>query len=227
MLLATEGLNTSLFGERKNLQKIIDYLQDLFSIKFEIINWSGVPEDVFPFQKLKVKCKKEIITMGQPDIDPLADKGEYVDPSKWNQLIADPDTLVIDTRNTYEYQSGSFKGAVQPNTKRFRDFPGQIQSLLSENRKKRVALFCTGGIRCEKATAFLKRIGVQEVYHLKGGVLSYLSKVPKQESQWSGECFIFDDRLLIDHARGYGDFNETYRSCGSTLSEPGSENSTL
>ncbi|EJL33774.1 putative sulfurtransferase [Novosphingobium sp. AP12] len=164
---------------------------------------------------MKVRIKREIVTMGKPDIDPLASAGTYVEPQDWNALIADPDTIVIDTRNDYEVAVGSFEGAIDPKTRSFRDFPGWFRNererLLSvgTGKKTKVAMFCTGGIRCEKSTAFLKQEGIEEVYHLKGGILRYLETVPASQSLWRGECFVFDQRVTI----GHGLIEGTYSLC--------------
>jgi UPF0176 protein len=152
---------------------------------------------------MKVRIKREIVTMGRPDIDPLADAGHYVAPEDWNALIADQATIVIDTRNDYEVAIGTFAGAIDPKTKTFRDFPNwfraQRESLIGKGAPPKIAMFCTGGIRCEKATAFLKAEGLSEVYHLKGGILAYLETVPPAESLWRGECFVFDQRVAVTH----------------------------
>ena len=161
-----------------------------------------------PFHRLKVRTKREIVTLGQPDIDPSANAGTYVDPQDWNALIDDPDTIVIDTRNDYEVAVGSFAGSINPNTATFRDFPEWFgrarQRLLGSGKPPRVAMYCTGGIRCEKASAFLKREGVEDVYHLKGGILAYLEVVPAHASRWNGECFVFDQRVAVDHGLAAG-----------------------
>jgi len=161
-----------------------------------------------PFHRMKVRIKREIVTMGQPDIDPLADTGHYIAPEEWNALISSPDTIVIDTRNDYEVAIGSFAGAIDPQTKSFGDFPAWFRAererLLGEGKPPKVAMFCTGGIRCEKSTAFLKAEGVEEVYHLKGGILKYLETVPEAESLWQGECFVFDSRVAVTHGLSPG-----------------------
>ena len=150
-----------------------------------------------PFQRMKVRLKKEIVTLGVPDIDPRHRVGTYVDPQDWNALIADPDVVVIDTRNTYEVEFGTFKGAINPNLETFGEFPDYVRSQLNPEKHQKVAMFCTGGIRCEKASAYMLSQGFTEVYHLKGGILKYLEEVPTANSVWEGECFVFDDRVSI------------------------------
>ena len=156
-----------------------------------------------PFHRMKVRVKREIVTMGEPYVDPRASVGTYVEPEAWNALISDPGTIVIDTRNDYEVAIGTFDGAINPKTSSFRDFPDWFRSersrLLGSGKQRKVAMFCTGGIRCEKSTAFLKQEGVEEVYHLKGGILNYLETVPEEESLWKGECFVFDQRVAVGH----------------------------
>jgi UPF0176 protein len=166
-----------------------------------------------PFYRMKVRLKAEIVTMGQPHIDPLASAGRYVAPQDWNALIADPDTIVIDTRNDYEVAAGTFAGAINPQTASFREFPDwfrtQRDALLGQGRQPKVAMFCTGGIRCEKSTAFLKAEGLEEVYHLDGGILKYLEVIPPGDSLWQGECFVFDERVTVGHGLVTG----TYTLC--------------
>ena len=153
-----------------------------------------------PFHRMKVRLKREIVTMGKPDIDPLQDAGAYVEAGDWNALIADPDTIVIDTRNDYEVSLGTFERAINPQTASFSEFPDWVERqprLICKGKK--VAMFCTGGIRCEKATAYVKSLGIDEVFHLKGGILKYLEEVAPEESRWQGECFVFDERVSVGH----------------------------
>ena len=161
-----------------------------------------------PFHRMKVRIKREIVTMGQPDVDPVANAGTYVSAQEWNALIDDPDTIVIDTRNDYEVAVGSFAGALDPKTATFREFPAwfirERARLLGAGKPPKVAMFCTGGIRCEKASAFLTQQGVEDVYHLKGGVLAYLDAVPPGDSRWQGECFVFDQRVAVGHGLAAG-----------------------
>jgi UPF0176 protein len=182
------------------------------------VKFSAAPE--MPFHRMKVRVKREIVTMGEPDIDPTLAVGHYVDPNDWNALIADPDTLVIDTRNDYEVAVGTFARAVDPATPSFRDFPAWFRAHREEllEGKKRVAMFCTGGIRCEKSTSFLRAEGVAEVYHLKGGILKYLEQVPEDESLWQGECFVFDERVSVGHGLAQGTF-QLCRACRRPLDE--------
>jgi UPF0176 protein len=176
-----------------------------------------------PIHRLKVRIKPEIVTMGQPDLNPL-DAGTYVAPADWNALVSDPDTVVIDTRNDYEASVGAFEGAVQPNTRSFRDFPDWFRTegraLLDRPNPPKVAMYCTGGIRCEKATAFLKAEGVQDVFHLEGGILRYLETTPEAESLWRGECFVFDERVAVGHGLSPGS-HSLCRGCRMPVSEEG------
>jgi UPF0176 protein len=158
-----------------------------------------------PFRRMKVRLKKEIVTMGVPDIDPLEGVGAYVDPKDWNALISDPETVVIDTRNDYEVGIGTFKGAVNPETSTFRQFPEWVETAGLEDKTKPIAMFCTGGIRCEKATAFMRAKGFENVYHLKGGILKYLEEMDQRDSLWEGSCFVFDERVSVTHGLREGD----------------------
>ena len=205
LLLAAEGINGTIAGTQQGIAALLAEIRNLD------VKLSGAA--CMPFHRMKVRVKREIVTMGQPDIDPRASVGTYVDPMDWNALIADPDTVVIDTRNDYEVAVGTFTRAIDPKTATFRDFPAWFRanrdSLLGKN-KPRVAMFCTGGIRCEKSTAFLKQEGIEEVYHLKGGVLKYLETVPQAESLWRGECFVFDQRVTIGHGLAQGSYELCY-----------------
>ena len=211
LLLATEGLNGTIAGPTEGIETVIGHIRTLPGCAKIEVKYSGAA--TMPFHRLKVRIKHEIVTMGQPDIDPLAITGTYVAPQDWNALIADPDTIVIDTRNDYEVAIGSFERAIDPHTASFRDFPAwfreQRDRLLGEGKPPKVAMYCTGGIRCEKSTAFLKQEGVEEVYHLQGGILKYLETVPPEESLWHGECFVFDQRVAVGHGLAPG----TYLLC--------------
>jgi UPF0176 protein len=202
LLLAREGINGTIAGSPDGISAVLTAIRALPDCDQLDVKMSTAPS--MPFHRLKVRMKREIVTMGQPDIDPRASVGTYVEAQDWNALISDPDTIVIDTRNDYEVAVGTFAGAIDPKTPTFRDFPEWFRqerdSLLRTGKRPKVAMFCTGGIRCEKSTAFLKREGVEEVYHLKGGILKYLETVPEQESLWEGECFVFDQRVTIGHA---------------------------
>jgi UPF0176 protein len=197
LLIAHEGINGTIAGPATGIETVVAYLRTLPGCEALGVKYAWAPAE--PFHRLKVRLKREIVTMGQPDLDPLRDAGTYVAPEDWNDLIARPDTIVIDTRNDYEVAIGTFPGAIDPATKSFSDFPAWFRAnrdrLVADGTK--VAMFCTGGIRCEKSTAFLKAEGIEEVYHLQGGILNYLEKVPAAESIWSGECFVFDERVAV------------------------------
>jgi len=206
LLLASEGLNGTIAGPPAGLERVVGHIRTLPGCAQIEVKYSGAA--AMPFHRLKVRLKREIVTMGQPDIDPLAIVGTYVPPQEWNALIADPDTIVIDTRNDYEVAIGSFARAIDPHTATFRDFPAWFRAererLLGEGKPSKVAMYCTGGIRCEKSTAFLKQEGVEEVYHLQGGILKYLETVSPEESLWRGECFVFDQRVAVGHGLAPG-----------------------
>jgi len=205
LLLAAEGINGTIAGPHDGIARVLDHVRALPGCEGVDVKLSGAHD--MPFHRMKVRLKREIVTMGQPDIDPLAIVGTYVEPQDWNALIADPDTIVIDTRNDYEVAVGTFQGAIDPQTATFRDFPewfrAEREKLMAATgaggKPPKVAMFCTGGIRCEKSTAFLKQEGVEDVFHLKGGILKYLETVPEAESLWQGECFVFDQRVTIGH----------------------------
>ena len=201
LLVAAEGINGTIAGTDAAIDAVLAHIRDLPGCADIEVKESRAAAP--PFHRMKVKIKPEIVTMGRPNIDPLADVGQYVAPQDWDALIDRPDTILIDTRNDYEVALGSFAGAIDPQTPTFRDFP----AWLAANRDKlnargpdtKVAMFCTGGIRCEKATALLKAEGLQEVYHLKGGILAYLEAIPPEASRWQGECFVFDERVTVKH----------------------------
>ncbi len=209
LLLAREGINGTVAGPREGIDTLLDWLRQ----DPRLVNLSHKEsyDDSIPFLRAKVKLKKEIVTMGQPDIDPNHIVGTYVKPADWNALIADPEVTLVDTRNDYEVQIGSFKNAVNPGTTTFREFPDFVKQHLDPCRHKKVAMFCTGGIRCEKSTAYLKQQGFEEVYHLEGGILKYLEEVPEQQSSWEGECFVFDNRVSVNHQLQQG----SYRQCNA------------
>lgn len=202
LLLAQEGINGTIAGSRAGIDAVLAYLrqdwrlQDLIHKESYVTATADTPP---PFYRMKVRLKKEIVTLGLPDVDPTEMVGRYVPPRAWNQLISDPDVLLIDTRNDYEYAVGTFQGAVNPETFSFREFPQYVQNNLDPAQHKKVAMFCTGGIRCEKATSYLRALGFAEVYHLQGGILKYLEEVPAEESLWQGECFVFDNRVTVNH----------------------------
>lgn len=219
LLLAREGINGTIAGPAEGIAHVLDHIRSLPDCADLDVKMSSA--DVMPFHRMKVRLKKEIVTMGEPDIDPRASVGTYVDPHDWNALISDPDTIVIDTRNDYEVAVGTFAGAIDPKTTSFREFPewfrNQREKLLGSGKPPKVAMFCTGGIRCEKSTAFLKQEGIDEVYHLKGGILKYLETVPAEQSLWQGECFVFDERVTIGHGLVQGHYG-LCRACRRPIS---------
>jgi UPF0176 protein len=204
LLLAREGINGTIAGSAGGIDAVLAHIRAIPGCAALDVKFSGAA--TMPFHRMKVRIKREIVTMGQPDIDPVLSVGTYVTAHDWNALIADPATLVIDTRNAYEVAVGTFAGAVDPQTRSFSEFPAWFRA----NRdavlagKRKVAMFCTGGIRCEKSTAFLRAEGVGEVYHLKGGILKYLEEVAPDDSLWQGECFVFDQRVAVGHALAPG-----------------------
>ncbi len=197
LLLAPEGINGTIAGTRAGVDVVLSAIRALPGCAG--LEWKESLAGSMPFGRMKVRLKREIVTMGQPDVDPLARVGNYVRPAEWNALISDPDTVVIDTRNDYEVAIGTFQGAVDPGTRAFGEFPAWWEANRDRFAGKRVAMFCTGGIRCEKSTNYLLGQGLDEVYHLKGGILRYLEEVPEAESLWQGECFVFDDRVSVGH----------------------------
>jgi UPF0176 protein len=197
LLLAGEGINGTIAGTRAGIDAVLAHIRALPGCAG--LEWKESPAETSPFGRMKVKLKREIVTMGQPDVDPCAAVGHYVQPGDWNALILGNDVAVIDTRNAYEVAIGSFRGAVDPGTDTFRAFPDWWQANRERFAGKRIAMFCTGGIRCEKSTNYLLGQGVAEVYHLKGGILKYLEEVPRDESLWQGECFVFDKRVSVGH----------------------------
>jgi UPF0176 protein len=203
LLLASEGINGTVAGTEGAIGGLLGFLEGIPELSGMEIKYSHAL--VMPFNRMKVRLKKEIVTMGVPGTDPLSVTGTYVEPKDWNALISDPDTVVIDTRNDYEVRVGTFAKAIDPDTETFTEFPGWLRQHKSGLEGKKVAMFCTGGIRCEKATAFAKEIGLEEVYHLKGGILAYLEQVPAIESLWEGECFVFDERVTVGHGLALGD----------------------
>ncbi len=197
ILLAAEGINGTICGTRSSIDAILTYLRA--DPCFADLEHKESIATKSPFDRLKVKLKQEIVTFGVPTVNPTATVGTYVKPQDWNQLIANPDVLLIDTRNQYEVEIGTFKGAIDPHTDSFTQFPTYVATHLDPHQHKQIALFCTGGIRCEKATSYLLSQGFENVYHLQGGILKYLEEVPASDSQWEGECFVFDDRVAVTH----------------------------
>jgi UPF0176 protein len=208
LLLAPEGINGTIAGTAQGIAAVLDAIRALPDCADLDVKMSSAA--TMPFHRMKVRIKREIVTMGQPGIDPRASVGTYVEAQDWNALIADPDTILIDTRNDYEVAVGTFAGAIDPGTTSFRDFPAWFRSererLIGKGAQPKVAMFCTGGIRCEKSTAFLKQEGVEQVFHLKGGILKYLETVPEEASLWRGECFVFDQRVAIGHGLAPGSY---------------------
>ena len=214
ILLAAEGINSTLAGQRSQLESFLDWLAQDPRLAGLEPKWSQAAE--MPFQRLKVRLKQEIVTLGQP-VDPGVQVGRYVAPQDWNALIQQPDVLLLDTRNHYEVKIGTFRGAIDPQTDSFREFPDYVRQHLDPQQHRRLATFCTGGIRCEKATAWLLEAGFEEVYHLEGGILKYLETVAPQDSLWEGECFVFDGRVAVEQGVGEGHF-EMCRGCGGAVS---------
>ncbi|KQR75959.1 oxygen-dependent tRNA uridine(34) hydroxylase TrhO [Rhizobium sp. Leaf341] len=203
LLLAQEGINGTIAGTDAGIAAVLAFLRG--QPEFRDLEHKESRAAAMPFLRMKVRIKKEIVTMGVEDIDPLTIVGTYVEPKDWNALISDPDTLVIDTRNDYETAIGTFRGALDPQTKTFREFPDWVKNHTGLHNKPKIAMYCTGGIRCEKATAFMKSQGFDDVYHLKGGILKYLEETPPQDSLWEGACFVFDDRVSVTHGLGEGE----------------------
>jgi UPF0176 protein len=223
VLLAREGINSTIAGPADGVRAVLAYLRSdplLHDLQHKE-SWS----DKAPFYRMKVRLKKEIVTMGVPDIDPLHLVGTYIQPQDWNALINDPEVLVIDTRNDYEVEIGTFKGSINPHIQSFADLPHWIaqSEQLQKNNQTKVAMFCTGGIRCEKSTAYLRAMGFDEVYHLEGGILKYLETVPPEQSTWQGECFVFDERVSVGHGLQVGS-HRLCRACRIPLEE-GAEHS--
>jgi len=216
LLLAREGINGTISGSKESLENVLDYLKA--DERFHGLEYKFSYSKKIPFRRLKVKLKKEIVTMGLTEIDPTHSVGTYVKPKDWNNLINDPDVVLIDTRNNYEYEIGSFQGAINPNTETFREFPSFTKNTLEKYRNKKIAMFCTGGIRCEKSTAYLKSKGYENVFHLQGGILKYLEEVKEEESLWEGECFVFDDRVAVKHNLEQGQYDQCH-ACRFPITE--------
>ncbi|MEO0544286.1 MAG: rhodanese-related sulfurtransferase [Pseudomonadota bacterium] len=215
LLLASEGINGTVAGSRDAIDTLINWLRK--KPEFAGLEHKESYAPAMPFYRLKVRLKKEIVTMGVPGTDPTKIVGTYVEPEDWNELINDPDTIVIDTRNDYEVQIGTFDGAINPHTDAFRQFPDWVARNENLLKGKKIAMFCTGGIRCEKSTAFMKSQGYDDVYHLKGGILKYLENMPKEKSTWNGECFVFDERVSVGHGLRVGP-HTLCRACRHPLS---------
>lgn len=216
ILLAEEGINGTISGLPQDVQNLFDYLRSDPRLQ-DLHHKESWAEDQ-PFYRMKVRLKKEIVSLGVDGVDPNRAVGEYVAPQHWNELITRDDVRLIDTRNHYEYHLGTFKGAEDPDTVSFRDFPKWVAENLDPEKDEQVAMFCTGGIRCEKATSYLLELGFKSVYHLDGGILNYLETVDKQESLWEGDCFVFDNRVTVDHDLAEGDF-EICPACRMPLTD--------
>ena len=218
-LLAHEGINGTVTGSEKSILELLSYLKTdpLFKGSFKNLSHKESWSDKRPFFRMKVKIKKEIVTLGIPGVSPTKMVGTYVKPKDWNSIISDPEVILIDTRNDYEYSIGSFKNAINPRTTTFREFPEYVKTHFDPKKHKKVAMFCTGGIRCEKASSYMMSQGFDEVYHLEGGILKYLEEVKPEESLWQGECFVFDQRVAITHGLEVGDYDQCY-ACRYPLS---------
>ena len=216
LLLAREGINGTIAGPRDGIDAVIAHIRTLPGCAD--LEWKESTASEMPFQRLKVRLKREIVTMGQPDVDPTRSVGTYVAPADWNALIARDDVVTIDTRNDYEVEIGTFDGAIDPQTKSFGEFPEWWSENAESFAGKKVAMFCTGGIRCEKASNYLLGQGVEDVFHLKGGILKYLEDVPQEDSQWQGECFVFDGRVSVGHGLEEGPYGLCY-ACRRPISE--------
>ena len=222
ILIAEEGLNATIAGKRNGIDNLLSYLAS--DNRFINLVYKESHSDKRPFKRLRIKRKREIVSMGVPDTDPKSLSGIKVDAQKWNELLKDPRVLTIDTRNEYEFEIGSFKGALSPGTGTFRQFPKFVDSNLDPEKHTKVAMFCTGGIRCEKASNYLLKQGFKEVYHLDGGILKYLETVDQNESLWVGECFVFDDRVTINKALAPGSYSQC-SACRRPLSDSDRESS--
>lgn len=215
LIVAGEGINGTVAGSETAIAALVTHIRALPGCDNLDVKYAHAAEA--PFGRMKVKVKAEIVTLGAGDLDPASQAGAYLDPAAWNALIADPGTVIIDTRNAYEVSVGSFAGAIDPGTRSFRDFPAWFdafaEDLREQGRSPRIAMFCTGGIRCEKSTALVRARGFDEVYHLRGGILRYLEEMPEADSRWQGDCYVFDDRVAVGHGLKPGDYL-TCRACG-------------
>ena len=215
VLLASEGINGTVSGSETSIDDLLAFLSKK---GFKKLSVKKSPTIQQPFLRKKVKIKQEIVTMGLPDIDPNTSAGNYIKPEDWNEIISDPNVILIDTRNEYEIKVGSFPGAINPKTKTFREFPKFAKTYLKNKSEKKIAMFCTGGIRCEKSTSFLKENGFENVFHLEGGILKYLEEVPAEKSLWNGECFVFDNRVTVDQNLQEGSYDQCH-ACRTPISQ--------
>lgn len=215
LILAHEGINGTVAGDDAAIAALVEHIRNLPGCEELDVKYSEAP--AAPFARMKVKVKKEIVTLGAGELDAANEAGTYLDPAEWNALIADPDTIVIDTRNSYEVACGTFERALDPSTRSFRDFPAWFDTLSDqwreEGKQPRIAMFCTGGIRCEKSTALVRQRGFDDVYHLRGGILRYLEEMPASESRWQGDCYVFDERVTVGHGLKPGK-HVLCRACG-------------
>ncbi|MBE7637104.1 rhodanese-related sulfurtransferase [Sneathiella sp. P13V-1] len=216
LLLAEEGINGTVSGPREGIDNLLAYLKS--DPRLADLSHKEAINEEQPFYRMKVRLKKEIVTLGAPGTDPNKMVGAYIKPKDWNDLISDPDVILVDTRNDYEVEVGTFKGAINPKTNTFREFKQYVEENLDKDKHKKVAMFCTGGIRCEKSTSYLLREGFEEVYHLEGGILQYFEDVPEEESTWEGECFVFDQRVTVNHNLEKGSYDQCY-ACRFPITE--------
>ena len=219
VLLASEGINGTVSGLENNIHKFLEFIKTdpFLDGSFKNLEHKESWASKNPFYRMKVRLKKEIVALGVEGVSPAKMVGQYVNPEDWNALIKDPNTIVIDTRNNYEVDIGTFKNSINPHTDSFREFPTFVKKNLKDNKQKKVAMFCTGGIRCEKATSLMLEKGFEDVYHLKGGILKYLENIPKEKSLWEGECFVFDQRVAVTHGLDEGQYDQCY-ACRHPLS---------
>ena len=196
IILAEEGINGGFAGSREQMEAFYQYMHS--DSRLADLNFKETFDENNPFDKAKVKLRKEIVTMGVQGVNPLESPGTYLNPAQWHELIQDPEVVLIDTRNDYEFDLGTFKNAINPKMENFREFPEYVQQHLSDKKDKKIAMFCTGGIRCEKTTAYMKEQGFQQVYQLHDGILNYIESIPQDDSLWEGQCFVFDDRVAVD-----------------------------
>jgi len=218
LLLAKEGINGTIAGSRQGIDAILGFLRTYPPLK-DLEHKESFANEC-PFYRMKVRLKKEIVTIGIPEVNPAEIVGTYLNPEEWNRVISEPDTILIDTRNDYEVKIGTFKGAIDPHTDSFREFPDYVKRRFDNQKHKKIAMFCTGGIRCEKASAYMKKLGFEEVYHLKGGILKYLEEMPEEKSLWQGECFVFDRRVAVKHGLALGSY-ELCPSCRHPINAEG------